>query len=582
LLSLAEARNRAGDADGARADYHRMVERARRAGDPVGLARAALGLHAVGARAPAAHAGIAALLAEAAAALPAEPSALRARVLTALARGRWFFGEPPDRAGMEPAAREAVQLATAADDQPALATALLAVHDALWAPGTAQQRLAVLAEMREVARAAGEPDLLAQTHQLRAAALLELGDPAGKAELTRYVEAAHALGHARGRWEAISRQATLAAIGGRVVEAERFTAEALELGRAIGEADAIGVYGTQRAALVLFADTPGEVPVPPDELEESAPIPAMMPVLRAAALLGGGNVEGARGVLLGFTVDEIGEWYDLEWLAVTAAVLVPAGSDEQRARTYRRIQPYAGLHAVVGGCASYWGAIDHHLGSLAAALGRREQAITHLKAALAGYRRLGAPAWARRCGEELDRLHGEPADVFRLDGGVWTLRYAGRQALLPDAKGMHDLATLLAAPGRPVHALQLLGRPVPAAAAEPVLDQRAKAAYRARLAELDAEIDEARSWQDPHRAAKARAEREALVAELSAAAGLGGRARRLGDEVERARKTVTARIRDALRRIDAVHPELAAHLRDAVRTGTSCSYQPPEPARWRL
>jgi hypothetical protein len=45
---------------------------------------------------------------------------------------------------------------------------------------------------------------------------------------------------------------------------------------------------------------------------------------------------------------------------------------------------------------------------------------------------------------------------------------------------------------------------------------------------------------------------------------------------------VTWRIRAALRRIDAVHPQLARHLLRSVRTGTFCSYEPEEPVDWRL
>jgi hypothetical protein len=108
---------------------------------------------------------------------------------------------------------------------------------------------------------------------------------------------------------------------------------------------------------------------------------------------------------------------------------------------------------------------------------------------------------------------------------------------------------------------------------DPVLDDRAKARYRSRLGELDGEIDKAVGFHDTHRAERLHAEREALVAERTAAAGLGGRDRRLGDETERARKTV-ARIHDALRRVDSVDPELAAHLRSTVSIGTVCRYAP--------
>ena len=78
------------------------------------------------------------------------------------------------------------------------------------------------------------------------------------------------------------------------------------------------------------------------------------------------------------------------------------------------------------------------------------------------------------------------------------------------------------------------------------------------------------------------AETARLVAELAAATGLGGRARRLGDQSERARKTVTARIRDVIDRVERVHPALGAHLRASVTTGTFCSYSPPTPTAWEL
>ena len=90
------------------------------------------------------------------------------------------------------------------------------------------------------------------------------------------------------------------------------------------------------------------------------------------------------------------------------------------------------------------------------------------------------------------------------------------------------------------------------------------------------------AWADPERASRARAERDALVSEVASATGLAGRARRLGDQPERARKAVTARIRDVIGRIERVHPQLGAHLRATVTTGTRCGYSPPTPASWRL
>lgn len=178
---------------------------------------------------------------------------------------------------------------------------------------------------------------------------------------------------------------------------------------------------------------------------------------------------------------------------------------------------------------------------------------------------------------------------FRRDGAVWRLAYGGTVVHLPDAKGLHDLRLLLGRPGADVPAVELLD---PAAGPElvaarrlggdPVLDDEAKARYRQHLRRLDDEIDRAAVRDDAQRLAALDAERAALLDQLRAAAGLAGRSRRLGDQAERARKAVTARIRDTLRRIDERHPALGAHLRESVATGSTCRYLPPEPVPWRL
>jgi len=110
-----------------------------------------------------------------------------------------------------------------------------------------------------------------------------------------------------------------------------------------------------------------------------------------------------------------------------------------------------------------------------------------------------------------------------------------------------------------------------------VLDARARAAYRQRLADLDEDIAEAGEWNDTGRASRLRAEKDFLVRELAAATGLGGRPRQLGSEPERARLNVTRAIRTAIARIREHAPGAAAHLDQAVRTGSRCCYAPPGP-----
>ena len=141
------------------------------------------------------------------------------------------------------------------------------------------------------------------------------------------------------------------------------------------------------------------------------------------------------------------------------------------------------------------------------------------------------------------------------------------------------LAELVDNPGREYHALDLGGgkahdQPIDRGDAGEVLDEEAKHQYQARARILQEELAEAESWNDPGRAEKARAELEFLSRELSSAIGLGGRERRSGAAAERARINVQRRIRDAIRRIEPLHPALAKHLNRSIRTGTFCSYEP--------
>lgn len=188
-----------------------------------------------------------------------------------------------------------------------------------------------------------------------------------------------------------------------------------------------------------------------------------------------------------------------------------------------------------------------------------------------------------------DSAPGPAAAEFRRDGSVWQLRWDGRTVHVPDAKGLRDLHSLLGLPGADIPAVQLLapeGGAVVAAAGrlggDPVLDEEAKRRYKEHLDRLDAEIDRAAARDDTRQVEAYDRERQALLDQLRTAAGLGGRSRRLGDETERARKTVTARIRDTLRKLDSLHPELAAHLRESVTTGTTCAYRPGHAPDWRL
>jgi hypothetical protein len=189
-----------------------------------------------------------------------------------------------------------------------------------------------------------------------------------------------------------------------------------------------------------------------------------------------------------------------------------------------------------------------------------------------------------------------PPAVFRRNGALWELGFGGTVVHMADLKGLTDIATLLANPGKEIHSLDLSGGPAAGArddsmAAEldgvegdlgDVIDARARAAYRARVDELLAEIEDSRLARDPLRAERAQLELAGIREQLEAAYGLGGRVRRSGDPAERARSAVTARIRSAVRRVESASPALARHLRASLRTGAWCVYAPEASVEWQL
>jgi tetratricopeptide (TPR) repeat protein len=236
------------------------------------------------------------------------------------------------------------------------------------------------------------------------------------------------------------------------------------------------------------------------------------------------------------------------------------------------------------------------------AAGHEDRALLEFRAATTTLERIGASPQATVATEDAqgaaDLLAGRSlvappgtttSGVFRRDGDTWTLAFGPRQVLLQDLKGLRYIARLLAEPGREFHVLDLAAveaetRPAPRTTddhadrandhAGPVLDRQAREAYRRRLAEIDEDLEEAEHNADLERVARAKADRDFLVQELSRAVGLGGRSRVAHATAERARSAVTRSIRYALARIAEHHTDLAGHLEHAVRTGTYCAYDP--------
>jgi hypothetical protein len=300
---------------------------------------------------------------------------------------------------------------------------------------------------------------------------------------------------------------------------------------------------------------------------------------------------------------------------------------ETAAAAYDLLLPYAHLPMTASLGIACFGSVRHALGMASLTTGDADRAVTHLRgavhdnlvlghwpAAVLSRARLaqalvlrserGDAAEAQR---ELDiALHDAarlgtalPSDgrysaavsggseqrlvVCRRDGRQWGLALGHRTTLVEESRGMQYLAVLLANPGHEIAAMDLAAGPgllmgVAAGAADgvaqPMLDEVAVRAYRLRLSQLQAEIDEFEKGNDLGRAARVRAEREWLIAGLTSATGLGGRVRHFANGEERARISVGKAIRRAVNRIAALEPVIGAELQATVQTGRRCCYRP--------
>jgi hypothetical protein len=627
LIEEADARARAGDPTRARDLLADARSRARALGDAEQLGRVALGVHRLGARFAMPRDAVVAVLDDARTALHGTGSPLEAQLTANLAR-ELTHSIPEHRPRARPLSEHALALARQLNDPTTLAACLLARHDVVWTPGRAAERIDLAREITDLAARTGDTERHAEGLLLTATALLESGSPAFRATLTEYLHATERFGQPRHNYLALTRRATLATIDGRLDHAEQLIDEATTLGERICEPDTGNVRMGQLMALARARGTPDRLRATAREaIEWWGAIPSHAHAVAAGLLALAGepdDLAAARRAL--DTVTALDTWRDDRsylwslFIGGMATAAVRLGDQELCNQLLIELEPVAGDCGVGGALVCFMGSNAHWSGTLAGALGRTEDARHWLGRALAVHRRLGAPTWEAETSLELatlgpDGTHAQraaqlAADLgltsitarlpaspttrppqpppstdaeLRRDGELWHVRYRHTSAHLRDAKGLADLHTLLARPGTDVHVLELAGAGHAQADSGTLLDATARTAYRHRLTELDQDLAAARADHDIGRAQHLDNQRTALINELRHAAALTGRPRPLGTSTtERARKTVTSRLREAIHRIQAVLPDLGAHLNRSVLTGTTCRYQPCSKVTWRL
>jgi hypothetical protein len=629
-VSLAEgehALTESGDLLASRAAFAHAYQLAELAGEPEAMALAGLGLAGlwVSERRTVTGAAMLETRLQHVLSLLSEQSSLALRIRTRLA------AEADYRGGAHNAILAALAEARASEDPLALAEALSLAHHCLLGPGELELRCELAAELirvsfrteRRIDRLLG---LLWQTVDAYGAGDLHVGRLFNELR-----EELRERDHAAIGFVASAIDVMLAIRAGSFAEAESLIAVCAARGAAAGDIDAEWWPGAQLVTIRWYQGRLGELlPMLHDRVHS----PALSAVDNStiAALAVAAAVAGDRSVAAGglaalrsqgaggrdlASLPRGSSWLvTMNGVAEAAYLLGDAGA---AAEAYDLLLPYADLPLVGGLGVTCFGSTHQALGIAALTTGRLDLAVEHLTVAVS--RNLALQHWPalafsrHRLGrarllraqsgdapagrQELDTaraeaaalglaLPGDAVTVAAADattitcervGRGWQLRLTSRSVVVADSVGMLHLAVLIGNPRQEIAAADLaagvagIARAASRdAAGHHVLDAEAIASYRGRLLRLDAELGALAPGSDADSAALA--EREWLVAELASAAGLGHRPRSFPSDAERARVAVGKAIRRALARIAADDAVIGEHLRQAIRTGTRCSYWP--------
>jgi predicted ATPase/class 3 adenylate cyclase len=563
LLALGDAQWWAGHVSEATATFQSATFLARHFRDPHRLAEAALRVGEVGYGGAYMEAWSydpvkVEILDEALAVLGEEETLVKVRVLARLATSLYLspFDSSSRRDSLSSAA---VELARRLGDDLTLAYALHARHLAVWGPDNVEERIALSAEIVELAQRAGDLTLEITGRVWLISDLFEIGDiPGAEREIDAHEQLARRVGYPQFIAHAFMFRATQAMLRGEFTDAESLAQRSLALGEQVGDVNVRISHHVQMAVLRVLQGRPDEASAYFEPAGREHPSDLARVINLAFRCVAGDRAGVKEAFPLVWRVrDRIPSPF---WLIIAGTAIAPlaayAEAPAEAAVLYDLIRPYEHRWPLAGRDAvAPQGHIAYYLGLLAAALSRFDAAARHFEVALEAAQRIGARpflalaqgaygAMLARRGATLDRQRArqllaealataqqlgmnqlydeviaalaelnplvDSAAVFCREGEYWTIVFQRVVIRLKDSKGLQYLQRLLAAPGQQFHVLDLAGTTAPP---------------------------------------------------------------------RRARENVGKALRACLKRIEQAHPALGAHLTTTVRTGYFCSYQPNPSAR---
>jgi hypothetical protein len=206
---------------------------------------------------------------------------------------------------------------------------------------------------------------------------------------------------------------------------------------------------------------------------------------------------------------------------------------------------------------------------------------------------------------------GNLPNKFQFDGKNWNLQYGGKPVTEPDRLGLHYIHAQLQEPLNDVKCSELVAaincHKVKCANPEQVRDQNydegsswsskvsstdatpvdekvdftARQQIRNRQKVLEGELESYRANGEELAAKEAEAEIQKIREYLKEGC-IKNRSGIFTSDGDKNRKSVSVAITRAIASIEEVHPALAKHLKNSIKTGFSCCYVPEKETEWVL
>jgi tetratricopeptide (TPR) repeat protein len=314
----------------------------------------------------------------------------KARLLALLCAERQFDSDSDGRLAL---ATQAVEIARRTGDGAALVDAIAICHEAISRPRTLELRRTWTSEACEVADGLGDPIARLRANNFRRLAALEEADLATMNEASLVFESeAERIDQPFNHWYLALHRASRFSLEGELAAAEQTANEALALGTAADQPDALGYYGAQ---LVDVRNKQGRlhelVPLIEQAVEDNPGLPIFRAVQVRAKSRDDTDHEVA-GLIDLEVVNNFPMSEDLQWL--TAHVLWAEGAAICRHRPaaailYERLLPWHAQFATTHVTMS--GGVAHYLGLLAHALDRYDEADKWFGEAMACHEGMQSP-----------------------------------------------------------------------------------------------------------------------------------------------------------------------------------------------